>query len=302
MSCRFTMFVAGCVLYANTRLPSRVPPTLHLPTLLFLFLSRWGQVHDVKLSHAVANQSQCAFAEFTSEAEAIRALHGTKFVPFMGAYLRLEPARAERTLRFSLINPKKRCVLMDPMWLQPSVHTHQLPTPCSYQRAYMAPPIQVAFNEKLATDLAEPYGPIEMIRTRTLPHCLVVDVIFEHRDSAYKGQSVLGLLPCQSNLRVRWYGAGIMRSEDAGSNLDAVMDPRFTYVHRSLPHVNYEGPVLVPTFYKKVSDAATQRADATMYQASLGASSPTARTEYREAIVACVQLHTDDRSKVRSRS
>ena len=254
------MFVAGYVLHNNNRLPSHIPPTVHLPTLLFLFLSRWGQVHDIKLSHAVAHPSRCAFAEFTSEEDAVRALHGTKYVPFMGTFLRLEPSRAERTLRFSLINPQQRCVKMDPVWLQQYASPLLRSMLLSIQRASASRPVFIPFNEQLANDLAEPFGPIEMVRTRLLPHCHVVDVVFEHRDSACKGQAAL-TFPTKSNLRVRRYGAVTQRTDQGDSGVDTTVDPRFTYVHRSLPHVNYEGPVLVPTFYQNVSDPAIQKAD-----------------------------------------
>lgn len=273
---------------------------MHLPTLLFLFLSRWGHVHDVKLSHAVADSSRCAFAEFTSEEGAISALHGTKFIPFMGTYLRLEPARAERTLRFSLINPMKPCVQMDPMWLQQYALSQLRPISLACHQAHVVRPIFIPFNEQLARNLAEPYGPIEMIRTRAFSHCHVVDVIFEHRDSASQGQAALALLPPKGNLRVRWYGAMAMQTDQGSSCVDTVIDPRFTYVHRSLPHVNYEGPVLVPTFYQKVTDTATKKADATRRQMQKPTSSPRSRAKCREATVACVQLLTDDRSKTKN--
>lgn len=260
---------------------------MHLPTSLFLFLSKWGQVYDVKLSHAVGNQSQCAFVEFISETEAVRALHGTKFVPFMGTFLRLEPARAERTLRFLLINPRRRFVLMNPMWLQGAgPHLCSMSFQCQ----------RVPFNEQLAHDLAEPYGPIERIRTRMLPQCHVVDVIFEHRDSACQGHAALALLPPKSNLRVRSYGSTAPQIKPGDTVQGPSIDPRFTYVHRSLPHVNYEGPVLVPTFYQKESDTIVKKGKATTLRAQIRTTSPESMAKYREAILACVQLRLNDRS------
>ncbi|WFD27944.1 hypothetical protein MNAN1_002952 [Malassezia nana] len=253
-----------------------------------MFVAGWGQVYDVKLSHAVENQAQCAFVEFTSEAEAVRALHGTKFVPFMGTFLRLEPARAERTLRFSLINPTRRFVLMNPMWLQGAgPHLRSMSFQCQ----------RVPFNELLAHDLAEPYGPIERIRTRMLPQCHVVDVIFEHRDSAFQGQAALALLPPKSNLRVRSYGWTAPPTKQNDTVQGPSMDPRFTYVHRSLPHVNYEGPVLVPTFYQKASDTVVKKDKATTLRMPNRTNSPESMAKYREAILACAQLRLNDKAK-----
>ena len=106
-----TLFLAG--------LPYGTPATVELENALSSFLSRWAPVLCVKLvRHSGTSLVKCAFAEFAESHHASTVAAHVRTEPFRGVRLRIEEARADRTLRFSPGAPNDLGVHLDHIWIR----------------------------------------------------------------------------------------------------------------------------------------------------------------------------------------
>ena len=179
---RLPCLLLGMYAQSHQSLPRGIPPSTSLQRSLVQFLSQWAPVVSVKLiTHSSNGQLKCVFAEFANEDDATKALKGVRTTIFYHMHLRLEPARGDRTLRFTMYDTNMPCINVSYIWIQ----TKTSKTACMYRpkRAQDFP--YAALTKKLLFDLASLFGGIDLVKEKTAERKPCFDVVFQHRDAAY---------------------------------------------------------------------------------------------------------------------
>ncbi|WFD33514.1 hypothetical protein MCUN1_000327 [Malassezia cuniculi] len=196
-----TVFIAG--------LPSGSRPTKALQDELVVFLGELAPVRQVKLVNDNASGCvKCVFAEFETPEHASKAAALIGKTPFQGAFLRMEPARGERTVRFSRISSTDTHIHHQYVLLRGSVDGQDVYGP--YDPQCSVDHQGVLFSPIAVEDIASRFGRVEQVSEDTPDH---VDVVFSRRPDAVAAVRHLGMLAPQSNLRVRWRRGGRVFNE-----------------------------------------------------------------------------------------
>lgn len=233
----FTMFVAG--------LPRGIPPSASLQRSLVQFLSQWAPVESVKLiTYSSNGQLKCVFADFANEDDATKALKGVQTSIFYYMHLRLEPARGDRTLRFTMYDANMPYINVSYIWIQ--TNTSKMARMYQPKRAQDFP--HAALTKKLLFDLASLFGGIDLVKEKTTERKPCFDVVFQHRDAAYSALRQLSAHAPMSNLCVRWCMSDIAHAYGPMPDNCVAEETQHTYVHQSLPYLNYHGPVWTPIY------------------------------------------------------
>lgn len=242
---RLPCLLLGMYAQSHQSLPRGIPPSTSLQRSLVQFLSQWAPVVSVKLiTHSSNGQLKCVFAEFANEDDATKALKGVRTTIFYHMHLRLEPARGDRTLRFTMYDTNMPCINVSYIWIQ----TKTSKTACMYRpkRAQDFP--YAALTKKLLFDLASLFGGIDLVKEKTAERKPCFDVVFQHRDAAYSALQQLSAHAPMSNLCVRWCMSDIAHAYGPMPDNCVAEETQHTYVHQSLPYLNYQGPVWTPIY------------------------------------------------------
>lgn len=189
---------------AHARIPRAIPTTIKLQKALGLFLSTWGPIKSIKLIASGPHGSvKCAFAEFMTESDAYRAMYGTRKIPFFSSFLRLEPARGDRTVRFSLYESSIREIRELPFQCRDHSAMHETTSiPDTATRALL-------FSTDVIAEVAQQFGTVELVMASRLDYSPYIDVIYQHRCMAQHALQVCGkpdVSPCQACQELVIYG------------------------------------------------------------------------------------------------
>lgn len=232
-------------MYAQSHqsLPRGIPPSASLQRSLVRFLSQWAPVECVKLiTHSSNGQLKCVFAEFANEDDATKALNGAQTAIFHHMHLRLEPARGDRTLRFTMYDANMPYINVSYIWIQTGAST-----PVRMYQPKSAPDFpNVRLTKSLLLDLGSLFGRIDLVKEKTAERKPCFDVVFQHRDAAYSALQQLSAHAPMSNLCVRWCMSDIVHASGPMPDNCVAKETQYTYVHQSLPYLNYHGPVWTP--------------------------------------------------------
>lgn len=220
---------SGTSSYAS--LPAGTVPSGTLQKELETYLERWGPVNRVKLiTEPHSGTLKCVFAEFPSEEAAAAVVRGVRRKPFGSSYLRFEPARGDRTLRFSLWRPNEMVnldsiAIGSPLGALAPGHAPYMPTfPTRSHRIELTP--------ALVEDLAQQYGSFELVRDVSSANAPCFDVVFAKREAAQQAYHELASLPSLSNLRVRWRNVNVaMQSLAQSLHSDIVLTKPSPHAH-----------------------------------------------------------------------
>ncbi|KDN41529.1 hypothetical protein K437DRAFT_295589 [Tilletiaria anomala UBC 951] len=188
-----TLFVAGVPPVYGVEQQLRVKEELNV------HLSQWAPVKGIKLVYArqYDNHVKCAFAEFATAADANRVMEEAHGSNFRGMYLRLEPSRGDRTVRFEMTKSK-----LDMQSMSLCGNDEQVLS----EEDVLAEGQVLGLTETLAEKLARPFGHIEAVDRRfaDLGNGSVIDVVMSSSEEARAVVNVLGNLKAASGLKVGW--------------------------------------------------------------------------------------------------
>lgn len=215
-----TVFIAG--------LPGGTMPTQTLQEELVVYLGALAPVREVKLVNDPATHCvKCVFAEFASPDDADRAARSVRSTPFNGSLLRMEPARGERTVRFSRASARDMYIHHQHMLLPRTVGSTEVFE--GYDPQCAVEHHGVLFSPVAAEDIASRFGAVEHVTDGSPYH---VDVVYARRPDAVAAVRHLGMLPPQTNLRVRWRRGGRVEytpRQRYGSGHVSPPDPTWLY-------------------------------------------------------------------------
>lgn len=235
----------GMYAQSHQSLPRGIPPSASLQRSLVQFLSQWAPVESVKLiTYSSNGQLKCVFADFANEDDATKALKGVQTSIFYHMHLRLEPARGDRTLRFTMYDANMPYINVSYIWIQ--TNTSKMARMYQPKRAQDFP--HAALTKKLLFDLASLFGGIDLVKEKTTERKPCFDVVFQHRDAAYSALRQLSAHAPMSNLCVRWCMSDIAHAYGPMPDNCVAEETQHTYVHQSLPYLNYHGPVWTPIY------------------------------------------------------
>lgn len=241
---RSPCLLLGMYAQSYLSLPRGIPPSATLQRSLVQFLSQWAPVECVKLiTHSSNGQLKCVFAEFANESDATKALKGAQTTVFHYMHLRLEPARGDRTLRFTMYDANIPYINVSYLWIQTEASK-----PVRMYQPKCAPDFPNArLTKYLLLDLGSLFGRIDLVKEKKTERKPCFDVVFQHRDAAYSALQQLSAYAPMSNLCVRWCMSDIVHASGPTPDNCVAEEMKYTYVHQSLPYLNYHGPVWTPT-------------------------------------------------------
>ncbi|PKI82437.1 hypothetical protein MVES1_003379 [Malassezia vespertilionis] len=175
---------------------------------LFLFLSSIAPVHHVECPLDAAH----ARAYFVHDTYAQAVMQQVPNIAFYGAYLSVQPALLETTVRFELHDKYINTVQLSPLWIPRFNPSKAASAPLSHISRYPYIARSIQFSAKFVEDLAREFGKFAYMTEEFCGRKRLMHVTFSTKKAATEAVTELSRATSYSNLDVHWALSPRLRS------------------------------------------------------------------------------------------